>query len=123
METRSEVYSGLVPHPEHARAFEEIQPGSFDRFISMAERQGGHGQWMENGFLLLNGLSQFVGVGVAGTHVLAGMYHGHDLLMNDKPMEGFTAMLAPLGVVGAAFLSERRSRRLEKARKAAAEQG
>ena len=120
---RVERYSGQVPHPDHARAFEEIQPGSFDRFVTMAEEQGDHRRWMEKAFLVLAGVSQVGGVAIAGAVILAGMYFGHDLVIHDKDIQGFTTMLTPLGVVGAIFFGVKRSQKDEKQRKALAERG
>lgn len=120
---RFEQYSGQVPHPDHARAFEDILPGSFDRFVTMAEDQGGHRRWMEKAFLLLGGISQLGGVVIAGALILAGMYYGHDLLMHDKDIQGFAVMLTPLGIVGATFFGVRKAQGSEKSRKAIAERG
>ncbi len=78
---------------------------------------------MEKAYMILGGISQIGGVVVAGALILAGMYYGHDLLVHDKSLEGFTAMLAPLGVVGTAFFGARRSQQKEKQRKAVAERG
>lgn len=121
--TQFEQYTGSVPHPEHARAFEEILPGSFDRFITMAERQSGHRQWMEKGYLLLNSVVQFAGVLAGTAAILGGMYFGYELLMHDKGIEGFTAMITPLGAVCATFFGALRSQAREKQRKAIAERG
>jgi uncharacterized membrane protein len=120
--SRTELYAGTVPHPEHAQAFENILPGSFGRFLAMAEKQGDHRQRMERKFLNFNGASQILGVVIAGAVVLAGMWFGYDLLMHDKKVEGLTAMLTPLGVIGAAFIGARISQAKEKRAKARAEQ-
>jgi uncharacterized membrane protein len=38
----SEYFSGPIAHPRHLREYEEIEPGSADRIIRMAERQQDH---------------------------------------------------------------------------------
>ena len=38
----SEYFAGPIAHPRHLRAYEEIQPGSADRIIRMAEARNEH---------------------------------------------------------------------------------
>lgn len=120
--SRTELYAGAVPHPDHARSFEEIQPGSFDRFLSIAERQSKHRQVLEQRFMSFNGWSQVIGVVFAGLIVLAGIASGTFLLYNDKQTQGLTAMFAPLALVAGTFIVTKSSEKREKARKAVAEQ-
>lgn len=119
--TRTEMYAGTVPHPEHARAFEEILPGSFGRFISMAEGQGEHRQQMEAKFLNFNGWAQILGVVFAGLFVLSGIGGGVFLLYHDKKTEGLSAMFGPMATVVAIFLGVRVAQAKEKTRKGNAE--
>jgi uncharacterized membrane protein len=38
----SESYHGLTPHPDHMRAYEELLPGSTERFLALAESEVAH---------------------------------------------------------------------------------
>ena len=72
---------------------------------------------MENKFLNFNGWGEIIGVVFAGLIILAGIAGGVYLLLNDKPLGGFTAMLTPLAGVAIAFVKARASQAAEKARK------
>lgn len=43
----SEQFSGPMPHPKHLREYEEILPGSAERILSMAEKNGDHFKKMD----------------------------------------------------------------------------
>lgn len=110
---RTELYMGQVPHPEHAERYEQLLPGCTDRFVSMAERQSRHRQWMEKGFMLFNGSSQMVGV-VGGLVVAAGsIWACTYLIMNGKSIEGFGTMLVGLGAIVSIFVMGRSGQRAE----------
>lgn len=113
MAMRTESYWGAVPHPDHVERFEAILPGAFDRFLGMAERQSAHRQRMERKFLNFNGVAQAIGVIFAGLTVLGAIAACTYLMMNDKPIAGFTAMLTPLAVVGGIFLRTRKKQQAE----------
>lgn len=110
---RTEVYQGLVPHPEHVERYEALQPGATDRFIGMAERQSEHRQTLEKRHLAFNGFSQILGVLFAGITVLGGLAAGTYLIINDKPVSGLVSLLLPLATVAGIFIDSKRSQRAE----------
>lgn len=118
---RAELYFGAVPHPEHVERYETLLPGSTDRFITMAERQSAHRQRMESRFIAVNGTSQVLGSLFAGLTVLGALAAGTFLVYHDKNIQGLTAMLAPLAIIGGIFLKTRKSQGVEIERKREAE--
>ncbi|MXN65352.1 DUF2335 domain-containing protein [Stappia sp. GBMRC 2046] len=44
---KEQSFSGPVPHPSHAEHYESILEGSFDRMLSMAERELNHQQTLD----------------------------------------------------------------------------
>lgn len=114
---RMEYYEGLIPHPEHMERFEQLAPGSTDRLIAMAERQGEHRQTMERKFLNFNGSSQILGVVFAGLIGLGSIAGTVYLAMNDKPAQAMAATLAPLAGIVWAYRGQRERQQAEKAKK------
>ena len=45
--SRTETYSGIIPKSDEMERYESIQPGSFDRILSLAEKQTDHRIAME----------------------------------------------------------------------------
>jgi uncharacterized membrane protein len=107
MQAAMEVYQGFLPHPDHAERFEAVLPGSNDRILRMAEKQGEHRQRMEWRFLQFNGWGQLMGTLFGGIIVLAGIGCGTYLAMNDKSVAALFAGLTPLGVIAGIFVSQR----------------
>lgn len=48
MVIRSEMFSGPIPPPESLARYEQIQPGSADRILKMAEKQQEHRMCLES---------------------------------------------------------------------------
>lgn len=118
---RAELYSGSLPHPELLERFEAIHPGATDRFFTMAEKQAEHRQIIEKKFLTVQSATQIIGALFAGIVMLLGMYLGYDMIMHDKKVEGYAAMLTPLGTIALAFIGVKISNAIEKRRKASVE--
>lgn len=45
---QQEVFSGPIPHPRLLAEYEKLQPGSMDRFMTMAEKQQDHRMELED---------------------------------------------------------------------------
>jgi uncharacterized membrane protein len=112
-----EFYAGMLPHPEHLERFEALAPGTTDRLISMAEKQGEHRQAMERKFLNFNGFSQAAGVVFAGLICLLSVGGGIYLLATGHSILQFAACLTPLAPIVWAFRRARNQQRAEVARK------
>lgn len=51
VERKSEIYSGPIPHPEHLRQYDEIEPGSAKLIIQMFIEQSKHRRKQEDKIL------------------------------------------------------------------------
>lgn len=116
-QVRAEFYAGLLPHPEHLERFEQLQPGTTNRLIAMAERQGEHRQVIERKFLNFNGFSQVAGTLFAGAVALMSVGGAIYLLATGHPLTEFAACLVPLAPIVWAFRKARTQQRSEIARK------
>ncbi len=103
---RSESYSGPVAHPSIAQGWEAIVPGAADRILGMAEQQATHRQRMEWWAVVSRSitmpLASVLGAGLG----FAAIYAGYNLLMVDKPIEGFAVMVGTLGTLVWAYAKE-----------------
>ena len=100
--------SGPLPPPEFFRAYEDTLPGAADRILAMAERQQEHRQSQESIRLNMNNALVRRGQWMAFLIVIAGVAAGAVLIMFDKPLAGFAALVGTIGTVAGAYIWSRR---------------
>lgn len=106
--TRTEFFSGPVPHPDVAKEYEKILPGFTERTLQMAERSQGH-EIERSGridrYLFFNKL---LSISFAFLLIAGLGFAGYHLLMNDKNAGGLaTLIIAVTGVIGAFYNSKK----------------
>lgn len=111
------LFVGPLPHPELLAGYERASPGSAERIIAMAEKQGDHRRAQEDRLLDANIASEKRGQLLAfllATLVCGG---GIYLLAIGKGISGLVALLAPLaGLIGIFIYTAREQRKQEPAR-------
>ena len=100
-------YSGPLPPAAEFEKYEHVLKGSADRILKLAENQNKHRRFIEKVVVLFDSVRSMAGLLGALGIVGGGMYSGVYLIMNDKPIEGYVAMLVPLGTVAAAFIYQK----------------
>jgi uncharacterized membrane protein len=97
-------YSAPIPPASEFEKYESVLPGSADRILKMAEKQGSHRRSIETVVITFDSLKSLGGLIGALIIVVIAMFIGLYLIMHDKPIAGFAAMLTPLAVVAGAFI-------------------
>jgi uncharacterized membrane protein len=97
--------------------YNEVLPGLAERIVTLTEQQSAHRQALEVAVTRGNIAAQGRGQWFALVTVLAGMASGVWLVTADKTTAGFTAMLAPLGIVAAGFFVTRAQQARDQTRK------
>jgi len=110
------LYSGPIPPPEFFAGYEKALPGLADRVMTMSESQSAHRITIENKVVRSDTFRSTLGLVFAFLIVVIGMVLGAFLVYKDKPISGFVAMIAPLGVVVGAFIFQRKSSSQQKSK-------
>jgi uncharacterized membrane protein len=110
-------YSAPIPPASEFQKYEAVLPGSADRILGMAERQSKHRHSIEKTLVFFQSASSFLGMILAFILALAGIIAGSYLLLNNKPIEGFTALLTPLGIITSAFIYNQNKNKEENPKK------
>jgi uncharacterized membrane protein len=113
------TFSGPLPPPDVLAKYEQTLPGLAGRIVALTEQQSAHRRALESQHLTGTQRAQLRGQNLAFLIVIAGMISGTTLLLLNKPIGGYTAMLTPLTGVAIAFLMTRHSQQEELARKRA----
>jgi uncharacterized membrane protein len=100
-------YSAPIPPASEFEKYESVLPGSADRILKMAEKQGSHRRSIETVVITFDSLKSLGGLIGALIIVVIAMFIGLYLIMHDKPIAGFAAMLTPLAVVAGAFIYQK----------------
>jgi len=86
--SRSEKFSGPLPHPDHFKEYEDILPGSADRILKMAEKQQSHNNDMEKRYFRTDNITGVLGIvsafGISIIVIGSGVY----LVMNGHSVTG-----------------------------------
>ena len=95
-------YTGPIPPPDLLGQYEQVCPGSANRILGQFEEQGRHRRRLENRVTWNNVVGSILGQ-ITGFVLLAGAIGGGVfLLYNNKPVEGFGAIVTAVG--GAAWV-------------------
>jgi len=118
-QVQAKLHVGLIPAPETLREYNEILPGSANRILTMAENQESHRIKME-AMVVKNGsinstLGLIGGFIVLMTVTLIGGY----LILNNKPIEGFGALITGVGGMIFSYLKGIKSQREERLQRVA----
>jgi uncharacterized membrane protein len=100
-------FSGPIPPPSILAGYENTLPGSADRIITMAEKQLGHRQKLEEAVVASNIQNEKVGMWFAFTLTLLLMSFGVYLIVHDKSIGGYLAIFAPAVFHGSNYMHNR----------------
>lgn len=101
-------YQGPIPPASEFAKYEEVLKGSADRILGMAEEQSKHRQSIEKRVILFGGIQSLLGTVFAVIVAVVGIAVGGYLILQDKQISGFAAMLGPLGTIILAFIYQKR---------------
>ena len=117
-------FSGPTPPPEIVERYEAVQPGSWDRILTMAEKGQAHQHEMERKAMAANSFVARgeVWISLAGllfAFLLAGggIFGGVQLMLAGYTWQSVSAFVAGLTPLIGTFIIERRQRRSESKRK------
>lgn len=106
-----EFYSGPIPSASELARYEEVQPGSADRIIKMAENQAKHRQNIESKALSADIKSQHRGQILGFSIFVLAIIIGFILILQDKEVIGIVSILGSLGsIVGLFVYTYKRSK-------------
>ncbi len=100
----AQSFSGPLPTPDVLRRYEEVIPGSAERIISMAERQGSHRQDLESTVVSSNITNERLGMIFGFVICLVAICGGIYAVAHGKSAEGIAAIIAPLAALVAVFV-------------------
>lgn len=89
-------FSGPLPPPSVLRGYNNIEPGTADRIIKMAEKQLNHRIKLEAQIVESNIKNEKVGMFLAFFLTVFLMSFGAYMIMNDKEVAGYLAIFAPM---------------------------
>ncbi|PIT87868.1 MAG: hypothetical protein COU31_00865 [Candidatus Magasanikbacteria bacterium CG10_big_fil_rev_8_21_14_0_10_40_10] len=107
----SQMWSAPLPPPNLFKQYEEVLPGLGDRITTMAEKNQKHRISMERLMLWGETSLNVLGLLLSFLIVVLGMLLGVYLIIKDKSIEGFLSILTPLGIMGGAFILQKRRER------------
>lgn len=103
--TKTEIFSGPMPHPEILAQYDNIIPGSANRILCMVENQQTHRMGMEKKYLesdiAITKRGQVFGLAIALCLIIGGGV----LIYSGKDIQGFTAILISGGVLITNYLT------------------
>lgn len=100
----AQSFSGPLPPPEMLRKYEEVIPGSADRIISMAERQGEHRQGLELRVVSSNITNEKIGMIFGFIICLVAISGGIYAIIQGKSAAGLVAIITPLVALAGVFV-------------------
>ena len=103
-ETQIVTYSAPLPPATEFERYEKVLSGSANRIMKLAENQNKHRRFIENILVITDSVKTLGGLIAALIIVLAGIFAGLYLIINDKSTEGFTTILSPLVTIILAFV-------------------
>lgn len=101
---RSEFYSGRLPPPDFMKQFEEIEPGSANRIIQLAENQQSHRHSLEQTAVDSNVRNEGRGQIFAFILSMVTILGGIGLIAIGKSIEGLIALIGILVSLTAVFI-------------------
>lgn len=102
--------SGPLPPAAEAAAYENILPGTFDRILSMTERQAEHRHAQETKIVDVAIRVEPRGQWLAFVIAMTGILCGTLLVVLDKSLEGLAAMFTAFAVLVGVFVQQKRRR-------------
>ncbi len=105
---KREVFAGPLPHPAILNGYEQIEKGSADRIIKMAEQQSTHRQYIEKKIVDSNVTLEKIGIIFSLIVTLAFITGGFFLIYSDKQWTGFTTLAGILVVHAYNFFKQTR---------------
>jgi hypothetical protein len=100
---RSEEFSGPLPHPEHMKQYQEIDPSLPTRIVDMAESNLNHKKTIEK-ITVIGGLAMgFLGWATPTCIASYVLYHAVSFIKEGKSIEALIALIAALATLGGAF--------------------
>lgn len=112
--TKEQFYSGLIPHHDSFRSYEEVLPGSANRILIMAEKQEDHRIVMEKKQQEHSANQSKAGLNKGFIILMTVIITGAVLLILGKPIEGFSAMVLGLGSMFFGYLKAIHSQKKER---------
>lgn len=107
----AEQYAGPLPHPDHLKQFEAVQPGAADRIIRMAEKQLAHLQEVESrvvaSSLKLEAKGQWFAFGITLAIIGGGFY----VISQGYSTEGLVPMIGAIAALAGIFIYGKRKKR------------
>lgn len=111
--TAQTFYSGPVAHPEFAKEWESVLPGSADRIMTQFEKQAEHRQGIETNQIWWNNFKEVLGMILAFLIFISGVLGGVYLISQGKGTEGLVAVIVSIVVPLALFIAGRRGAIME----------
>lgn len=112
-------FEGPIPPPQVLQQYNNIVPDAAERIIRMAEKQSNHRMDLEKRVVCSNIKKSYVGMGLATTIAIYGLYIAKEIAINGNPATaGIIATLDIGGLISIAIYNVRtqkteRSRRQE----------
>lgn len=103
-QSRVVAYSAPLPPASEFEKYELVLPGAADRIIKLAENQNKHRTFIEKFVVVFDSIKSLGGLIGAIVIVVAGIYGGIYLIMNNKSTEGLVSILSPLALIVSAFV-------------------
>lgn len=113
----AQFYTGLIPHPEFLKQYNDILPGSANRLLTMAENQENHRIEMETIQLKKSHRNSLLGLIGGFIILLIVVLLGGYLIINNKPIEGFTSLILGIGSLVSSYfkgINSQKAERLER---------
>jgi uncharacterized membrane protein len=93
--SKSEIYSGPLPHPDHFQKYEQICPGAANRIIKMAEGQIVHRQKLETKHLDSNVKNERLGMHYSFWIIAMFIAAGITLIIEKQEVGGYFSLFGP----------------------------
>lgn len=114
------IISGPLPDPEALAKYEEIHPGTAERLIVMAEKQGDHRREIEKQAIEAANNRAGTSLWLGWILALATIAAGTVIILNGYEVQGFALLIAEVVALVGAFVYGRIEQRRERIQKAAA---
>lgn len=93
--------SGPLPTAHEMQEYNDVVPGLANVITDEFKKQGSHRRWMEKSMVMGQ---LYLGPILAFSVIVAALFTGYKLLMNDKAGAGLLVSLAPLATLGGLFV-------------------
>ena len=97
-------FSGPLPAPGILKGYEEVEKGSANRIITMAEEQMSHRHSIEKSIINTQTRNETLGIVLGFILALILVLIGSFLIYFDKNIEGFILVLTPIGTIIGLFI-------------------